>query len=339
MSDGLTAQALATLVGGELRGDPSRIIRGVADLRSAGPDQVSFLGNQKYASAARQTRAGLVLIAPADADDFAFDQIRVASPSAAFAKAVEAFLPPPVAVLSGHHPTAVIAPDARLGEGVAVGPHVVIEAGVEVGAGTLLGAGTYVGAGTRIGKDCLLYPRVTLRERTVLGNRVILHSGVVIGSDGFGYDFQGGQHVKIPQVGYVQIDDEVEIGANTTVDRGRFDRTWIQRGTKIDNLVQIAHNVVIGPLSLIVAQTGISGSTSLGAGVTLAGQVGTVGHIHIGDRATVTAQSGVSKDVPAGAVVAGYHARPLKESLKLEALIRRLPELWERLKALEKRER
>jgi UDP-3-O-[3-hydroxymyristoyl] glucosamine N-acyltransferase len=169
----------------------------------------------------------------------------------------------------------------------------------------------------------------------VLGARVIIHSGVVVGGDGFGYDFQGGKHNKIAHTGFVQIDDDVEVGANSTIDRGRFGKTHIGQGVKIDNLVMIAHNVTIGPHCIIVSQTGISGSTSLGSYVTLAGQVGLAGHLNIGDRAVIAAQSGLNKDVPAGAVLAGHHAIPMRDSLKLEALTRRLPELFARLKALE----
>jgi UDP-3-O-[3-hydroxymyristoyl] glucosamine N-acyltransferase len=180
---------------------------------------------------------------------------------------------------------------------------------------------------------------VSIRERCVIGSRVILHSGVVIGGDGFGYEFRDGRHIKIEHTGIVQIDDDVEIGANSTVDRARFGKTHIGTGAKIDNLVMIAHNVVIGPMSIVVAQTGISGSTILGRGVVLAGQVGLAGHLKVGDGATVTAQSGITKDVPAGVTFYGRHARPIREGLKIEALEGRLPELFARLEALEEKVR
>lgn len=333
-----TVRSLAKLVEGEVKGPGSDLpITGVNDLRSAQPDQVSFLANPKYAPQARQSRAGAVVLALTEPEDYPFTQIRVASPSLAFEKISQLFLPPPVTFTPGVHPSAVVAPDAVLGDGVSIQPHVVIEPGVKIGARSVIGAGCYLGHGSVIGADCLLYPRVTLRERSLLGARIIIHSGAVIGADGFGYEMTKGRHVKIAQNGFVQIDDDAEIGANTTIDRGRFGRTHIGEGVKIDNLVQIAHNVVIGAHSIIVSQAGISGSTTLGKYVTIAGQVGIVGHINLGDRSAVTAQSGVSKDVPEGTVVSGHHAIPMRESLKLEALVRRLPEILDRLKALEKK--
>ncbi|HSI84886.1 MAG: UDP-3-O-(3-hydroxymyristoyl)glucosamine N-acyltransferase [Candidatus Methylacidiphilales bacterium] len=330
-----TAEFIASHVGGALQGDSSHIISGVADLASAESRHASFLGNPKYLAQARRTKAGVVLLSHQDPQEFSFTQIRVESPSFAFAKVVDLFAPPAPVYQPGVHPSAVVAADVILGEGVSVQPCAVIEAGARIGARTVIGANAYVGARAVLGEDCLLYPQVVVREDSVIGNHVILHCGSVIGGDGFGYDFRAGRHQKIPQIGYVQLDDHVEVGAGTTIDRGRFDRTWIGEGTKIDNLVMIAHNVRVGKHCLIVSQTGISGSTTLGNYVTLAGQVGTVGHITIADGAIVTAQSGVSKDVPAKTTVAGRHAIPLRDSLKVEALTRRLPELLERIKTLE----
>ncbi len=335
-----TVRSLAEFVGGEVVGDGAAIVvTGISDLRSAQADQVSFFANAKYEADARASRAAAILVSPKDAPRFSFTRIVVDSPSGAFGKISALFAPPPVQDEPGIHPTAIVAPDAVLGEGVSVGPHAVISAGVRVGARCVIGANSFIGEKTTIGDDTRIYPLVTVRERSVIGARVILHSGAVIGSDGFGYDFdpKSGRHVKIAHTGYVQIDDDVEIGANSTLDRGRFGRTHIGEGVKIDNLVQIAHNVTIGAHSIIVSQTGISGSTSLGRYVTLAGQVGLAGHLNVGDRATITAQSGLNKDVPAGAVLAGHHALPIRESLKLEALTRKLPQLMERLKALEER--
>ncbi len=329
---------LAERVGGEIVGlDPGLSIAGVSDLAGAREGQISFLGNNRYLQAAQRTRASAILISPGDAKAGGFPcaLVVVASPSLAFSLIAALFAPEPVRFAPGVHPTAVVAPDVVLGEGVSIQPHAVIEDGVRIGARTVIGAGSYVGHGTVIGDDGLVYPRVTIRERAVIGNRVILHSGAVIGSDGFGYEFKDGAHKKIPQTGYVQIDDDVEIGANAAIDRGRFGRTWIGQGTKIDNLVQIAHNVVIGAHCIVVSQVGISGSTVLGRYVTLAGQAGLAGHLTIGDQATVTAQSGIAKDVPPKTVVAGHHAQPLRESLRIEALMRRLPEFFARLKALE----
>jgi UDP-3-O-[3-hydroxymyristoyl] glucosamine N-acyltransferase len=211
----------------------------------------------------------------------------------------------------------------------------VIEKDVTIGARTVVGAHSFVGRGSRLGDDCRIHPNVTLREGTVLGSRVVIHSAAVIGSDGFGYSLVDGQHVKIPQVGTVQIDDDVEIGAGTTIDRARFGKTWIQEGTKIDNLVQIAHNVVIGPHCLIIAQTGISGSAKLGRYVTLAGQVGVVGHVTVGDQVIVAAKSGISKDTPAKTTLLGMIGQPIAEERKLMVHYRQLPKTVARLKALE----
>jgi UDP-3-O-[3-hydroxymyristoyl] glucosamine N-acyltransferase len=317
------------------------VVTGISEIGSAQPDQISFLANAKYESLAQASRAAAILVSPKDSPRFSFTRIVVESPSLAFGKIAALFAPPPIRDEPGIHPTAVVASDVVIGEGVNIQAHAVIAAGVRIGARCVVGANCFIGGQTTIGDDTRFYPLVTVRERSVIGARVILHSGVVIGSDGFGYDFdsQTGRHVKIIHTGYVQIDDDVEIGANTTIDRARFGKTHIGEGVKIDNLVMIAHNVTVGAHSIIVSQTGISGSTSLGRYVTLAGQVGLAGHLTVGDRATITAQSGLNKDVPAGAVLSGHHATPIRESLKVEALTRRLPELVERLKALEEKVR
>ncbi|MES2308909.1 MAG: UDP-3-O-(3-hydroxymyristoyl)glucosamine N-acyltransferase [Verrucomicrobiota bacterium] len=333
----MTSRELAERLQGVLEGDPGISISGVADLKTAQPHQISFLGNDKYLPQAKVTKAGVLLVSQSLQETFSVPVIRVPSASDAFTQACALFAPPAIRFEAGSHPSAVIGVGVSIGEGVSIQPNAVIEADCKIGAGTTIGAGSYIGHGSVIGDNCFIYPRVVIRERSVIGNRVILQSGVVIGSDGFGYSFQKGRHIKIPQVGYVQIDDDVEVGANATIDRGRFDKTWIQEGTKIDNLVMIAHNVVVGKNSILVAQCGISGSTTLGNYVTIAGQAGLVGHIHVGDQATVTAQSGISKDVPSKEVVAGRHAVPLRESLRIEAMIRKLPEFWERLKNLEKK--
>jgi len=335
-----TVRSLAEHVGGTVLGEGAdRLVTGINDLAAATPEQVSFFANTKYEALARSSHAAAILVDAKEAPKFSFTRIVVESPSQAFGKIVELFAPPAPRDEPGVHPTAIVAPDAVLGEGVSIQPHVVIAAGVRIGARTVIGANSYIGEQTVIGADSRLYPLVTVRERCVIGDRVILHSGVVVGADGFGYDFdkKTGRHVKIVHSGYVQIDNDVEIGANATIDRGRFGRTHIAVGAKIDNLVMIAHNVTVGPHSIVVSQTGISGSTTLGSYVTLAGQVGLAGHLTVGDRAIVTAQSGIAKDVPAGAVLAGRHAMPIRESLKMEALMRRLPEIVDRLKALEER--
>jgi UDP-3-O-[3-hydroxymyristoyl] glucosamine N-acyltransferase len=335
-----TVRSLAELVGGTIEGSGAdSVVTGINDLRSAQPDQVSFFGNSKYEALAIASRAAAILVSPKDSPRFSFTRIVVESPSAAFGKISTLFAPPAIRDEPGIHPSAVVASDAVIGEGASIQPNVVISAGVRIGARSVVGANCFIGQDSVIGDDTRIYPLVTVRERSVIGARVIIHSGAVIGADGFGYDFdpKAGRHVKIAHTGHVQIDDDAEIGANTTIDRGRFGRTHIGQGVKIDNLVQIAHNVTIGAHSIVVSQTGISGSTSLGRYVTLAGQVGLAGHLTIGDKATITAQSGLNKDVPAGAVLSGHHAMPIRESLKIEALTRRLPELVERLKALEEK--
>jgi UDP-3-O-[3-hydroxymyristoyl] glucosamine N-acyltransferase len=237
----------------------------------------------------------------------------------------------------GIHPTAVIGKEVILGKDVAVEPYVVIDDHAVIEDSTIIYMGVYVGHHTRIGKDCLIYPHVTIRERVTVGDRVIIHSGSVIGSDGFGFSTVKGAHHKIPQIGTVIIEDDVEIGANVTIDRARFDKTWIKKGTKIDNLVQIAHNVIIGENSVIVSQTGISGSTEIGNNVTLAGQSGIVGHITIGDNAVIAAQSGVTKSVPANTCVSGYPAKPHSKAKRINACLQRLPELFKSIVKLHER--
>ena len=332
----LTLQEIAKLCGGELIGDPNQEITGAASLAEAQPGEVSFFSDPRYGPLLRKTRASALFVLPDVSDAISLAQIRVANPSKAFEQIVIKFGPKPVMYPPGIHPTAVVDPSAKLGPGVSIQPNVVIEADVRIGGETVIGASTLVGRESSIGASCLIYPRVTIRERTRIGSNVIIHSGAVIGSDGFGFEFVDGQHRKIPQLGIVQIDDNVEIGANTTIDRARFGRTWIQEGVKIDNLVQIAHNVVIGKHSVIAAQTGISGSTRVGELVQMGGQVGIVGHVTIGDRAMIGAQSGVSKDVSGGTWF-GYPAMPIEETKRQIVWIRRLGKLFDRVKAIEKK--
>jgi UDP-3-O-[3-hydroxymyristoyl] glucosamine N-acyltransferase len=332
----LTLEQLAKISGGELLGDPSLQISGAASLAEATPGEISFFANRKYIGLLRKTRASAVFV-PADfAEPITTARIRVSNPTKAFEQVVLNFAPKPITLAPGIHPIAVIDPSAQLGAGVSIQPHAVIEAGVKIGDNTTVGAGSYIGHETVIGPACLIYPRVTIRERSRIGSRVIIHSGAVIGADGFGFEMVDGRQQKIQQLGIVQIDDDVEIGANTTIDRARFGRTWIQQGVKIDNLVQIAHNVVIGKNSVIVAQTGISGSTRVGERVTMAGQVGIVGHVEIADGSIIAAQSGVSKSV-AGGVWFGYPAVPLAEAKQQIAWIHRLGKLFARVKEIEKK--
>jgi UDP-3-O-[3-hydroxymyristoyl] glucosamine N-acyltransferase len=336
----LTVGELVGTLGAELLcGRPESAIAGLNSLADACEGELSFFSNPRYLGALKISRASAVLVPPGfrapDGLSPAVALLAVENPSIAFARLLERFAPPPTPDVPGVAPTAVIGANVRLGTGVSIQPYAVIEDGTEIGAGAYVGAHCFIGAGSSIGEGSRIYPHVTIRERTQMGRRVIVHSGTVIGSDGFGFEFRNGRHVKIPQTGIVQIDDDVEIGANCTIDRARFGRTHIGEGTKIDNLVQIAHNVVIGPHCILVSQVGISGSTRLGKYVTLAGQVGIVGHVEIGDQATVAAKSGVSKDVPARTVMFGYPAQPLKDMKESLAHVGRLPKLLARVKRLE----
>jgi len=332
----ITLAELAALTGGILEnGDPNFPISGAAAVTDATAAQVTFLGNARYLPALKQSQAAAAFVPHDFTEQVLPALIKVANPSLAFAQALEKFAPAPVAYAPGIHPTAIIGPDVTLGEAVSIQPYAVIERGSTIGPGSVIGAHVFIGQETVLGSQCHIHPHVSIRERALIGSRVIIHSGTVIGSDGFGYEFSAGRHVKIPQTGCVQIDDDVEIGANVTIDRARFGRTWIQEGTKIDNLVQIAHNVVVGRHSIIVSQTGISGSSKLGQYVTLAGQVGLVGHIEIGDRVIVAAKSGVSKNIPSGETWFGYPAGPIGESKERLAHIARLKKLYARVRKIE----
>jgi UDP-3-O-[3-hydroxymyristoyl] glucosamine N-acyltransferase len=332
-----TLQELATFSGGQLHGGNAALkIVGASSLLEAGPGEVTFYGDPRYLARLRKSRASAIFVPLGFSEETAAAQIRVANPSKAFEQVVLKLAPKAVQFAPGIHQAAVVDPSAKLGRNVSIQPHAVIEASVAIGDDAVVGAGSYIGHETTIGPSCLIYPNVTIRERTRLGARVIIHSGAVIGADGFGFEFVEGKHKKIAQVGFVQIDDDVEIGANTTIDRARFGRTWIQEGVKIDNLVQIAHNVIIGRNSIIAAQTGISGSTRIGENVMMAGQVGVIGHLTIEDNTVIAAQSGISKDLPGGAWF-GSPAVPLPEAKRQIAWIHRLGKLFDRIKAIEKK--
>ena len=332
----LTIRDLAELSGGELRGNASLTIIGAASLAEATPGEITFYGNPRYLAAFRKTRASAAFVPQDFEEQIVGGQIRVANPSKAFEQVVLKFAPQPIAFAPGVHPSAVLDPTASLGENVFVGAGAVVEPGVKIGAGARIGAHSYLGHESIIGAGTLIYPNVTIRERTRIGERVIIHSGTVIGSDGFGFEMAAGGHKKVPQIGIVQIDNDVEIGANTTIDRARFGRTWIQEGVKIDNLVQIAHNVVIGKHSVIVAQVGIAGSVRIGSGVVIGGQAGIIGHIEINDGTMIGAQTGVSKSLHGGTWWATPGV-PLKEAMQQLAWVRRLGKLFERVKALEEK--
>lgn len=334
----MTVQEIADKLGGAtIEGNPSAVITGLSGVREAREGDITYVSTPKYAGAAASTAATAVIVATDWAKPCSATLIRTANPEKAFAQVAAWFAPPSVPRIPGLHPAAVIAPDVALGEEVSVGPFCVIESGAAIGNRSVLHAGCYIGHGVTIGEDCLFYPHVSIREYCRLGSRVILHNGVVIGSDGFGYAQQGERRIKIPQTGIVVIGDDVEIGANTTVDRARFGQTRIGNGVKIDNLVQIAHNVIIGDHAVIVAQAGIAGSSMIGARTILAGQVGIGGHTVIGPDVIIGAQSGVAKDVPAKTFLLGTPALPFERTSKIYAIQAHLPEWRERLHDIEKR--
>ncbi len=324
---------LAERIGCRLEGDGGLEVKHLRPIEVAGPDDLSFLTDAAALPRVAESRAG-ALILPDKAPSIDRPCLRTSNPYLAFARALtilESSPRPP----AGIDPSAVVHSSARVDPSCSIGPLCVIGPLAEIDAETVLDAQVFVGAGCRIGQRCRVYPHVTLREQTVLGSGVIVHSGAVIGADGFGYAKDGAQYVKIPQVGRVVLEDDVEIGANTTIDRATLGETRIGRGTKIDNLVHIAHNVRIGPDSVILAQVGIAGSTQVGARATIAGQVGIVDHVTLGDDVIVGSQSGVSKDIPAGSIVLGAPATPHREFKRQVAAVARLPEYAKVIRQLE----
>ena len=330
----MRVREISRLVGGEAEGDEEREISGVAALETAGEQDLAFAEGELALRRAADSRAGCILV-PEGSSVEGRTTIAVRNLRLAFIRAAEA-LHPPRAAQPGIHPTAWVAADARLGPGVSVGPHAVVESGASVGEGTSLGAGVFVGEGVTLGERCVLYPRATLYPGVKLGDRVILHAGVVLGGDGFGYLFAEGRHQKFPQLGGLVIENDVEIGCNTTVDRGSLGTTRIGEGTKIDNLVQVAHNVRIGRHSVIAAQTGISGSTEIGDYVVMGGQVGIGDHARIEDGAVIGGGAGIlpGKTVRKGSVMWGTPARPLSEFKKVYAQLSRLPALAQKVKEI-----
>ncbi|MBK1833108.1 UDP-3-O-(3-hydroxymyristoyl)glucosamine N-acyltransferase [Roseibacillus ishigakijimensis] len=332
----LTVSEIVALCGGRLRvGDPEFSVSGFAALDEAGPTDLSFLGNEKYLPAYRGTAAGVVLVveqAPVPREGIVL--IDVANPSLAFSQVMEgASAKRPFA--AEIHPTAFVHPTAEVA-GVMVRAHAVIEEGVRIGVGSEIGPGTVVEREVEIGSDCLLHGNVVIRERCQLGNRVVVQPGAVIGSEGYGYETVDGRHRAIPQVGIVVLEDEVEVGANTTIDRARFGKTLIGEGTKIDNLVQIGHNVTIGKHCLIVAQTGIAGSCRIGNNVTIAAQCGIAGHLEVTDGVVLATRSGVPGSVTKPGVYWGTPPIPLREEKKLVVLRSQLPSFKKELKQLRK---
>jgi len=335
-----TLDEVAKLIGGTVVGDGSVVLTGVSGIREALPGQLTFLSNPKYTRYLATTRASAVIVDGSCGSIGAAGRTQLLATDnayAAFARAMELFVDREERRMSGVHPSAHVAPSARLGADVGIGPHAVVLDGAEIGDRTMIHPGAFVGAAVRTGSDCVIHPNAVIKLSTVLGNRVIVHAGAVIGTDGFGFAREGERQLKVPQLGNVVVEDDVEIGANVCIARATVGTTRVGRGTKIDNLVQIAHNVVIGEGSIVVAQVGICGSTEIGKGVVLAGQAGIAGHLRVGDGAAVGAQAGVTKSVPPGEQVSGYPARKHALSKRLNACIQALPVLLGRVRELEKR--
>ncbi len=337
-----TLAELAARVGGEVEGDGGVRLERVRGLEEAGPGDISFYANRKYRPAFEATRASAVVVERDEAAPPDRNLLRARNAYLAFAKISTLFHPAPraipeVAREAAVHPTARIHPSAQVMPLAVVGP------GAKVGARTILHPGAVVGEDASVGDDCVVYAHAVVRERCTVGNRCILQPGCVVGSDGFGFAFDpegeegsGPRHFKVPQAGVAVVEDDVEIGANSCVDRATLGATVVGRGSKLDNLVQVAHNVRVGPLCLLAAQTGVAGSTRLGAGVVCGGQVGIVGHLQVGDGVRFGAQSGVIGDVPAGETWTGYPAAPHEQWRREAAALRRLPDLLKRVRELEK---
>jgi UDP-3-O-[3-hydroxymyristoyl] glucosamine N-acyltransferase len=334
----LSVTEVAKLTEGTITGDTHALITGVAPITQAGVGDLSFIAQPRYLEHLTHTAASAVFIDRSSTPPTVarhLTLIRVVNPYFAFVRILRHYLPAQ-SVATGVADTAQIGTNVHLGEAVAIGPYAVIADDCEIEDGVQIGAQCYVGRGSRLGANTILCAGVRVAHEVRIGKNVIIQFGSVIGSDGFGYvPYEGRQH-KIPHLGTVVLEDEVEIGANCCIDRGTFGDTRVKRGAKLDNLVHVAHNVTIGENTLIAAQTGISGSTVIGSEVTIAGQVGFVGHIEIGDRAMIGAQAGVTKSIPAGLVVSGYPARDHRKAKREEASLRRLPQLLQRVRVIEK---
>lgn len=330
-----TASEIAKRLQGEVLGDASLVLNGLAPANTARVGDLTFAENDKFFTKAEESAASAILVD----GDFKSDKkvlIRVPNARVAFAKVLPLFFPEPT-FPAGIHPSAVVAPTAQVDPTAYIGPHCVVGERAQISARTVLEGMNHVGAGSVVGANSRLFPNVTIYSQCTIGQRVRIHAGAVIGSDGFGYVFDAGQHRKIPQIGTVIIHDDVEIGANVTVDRGALGPTVIGKGTKIDNLVQVAHNVVIGEHCLLISQVGIAGSTQLGNYVILAGQVGLAGHLKVGNQVVVAAQSGVMHDIPDGGKYLGSPAQPDRQTKRQMLAIQQLPELIRRVRELEKR--
>ncbi len=331
-----TLAEIADKIGGKVFGDTGIKIKGVAQIDKAKEAEITFLANPKYKSALDKAHAAAVIIDQKTKITLPMPYILVIDAYYGFLQAFLLFNPQKRLLNPGVHSTAVVHESTKIGQNVAISANVYIGDKVTIGDGTQIFPNCVILDNTEIGTDCILYPSVTIRENCTIGNRAIIHNGAVIGSDGFGFASHGGKYEKIPQVGKVVIEEDVEIGANTTIDRATMGETIIKKGVKLDNLIHIAHNCIIDENTVIAAQTGISGSTSIGKNVVIAGQVGTVGHITIGDGVQIGAQSGVSKSIPDGEVYFGYPARPIMKTKRIEAALNNLPDLLKKIRSLEK---
>jgi UDP-3-O-[3-hydroxymyristoyl] glucosamine N-acyltransferase len=340
MSSTLSHKQLTELLEGTLlQGDPDGVITGMNSIREAVAGEVTFLGNPKYLAALKTTKATAVLVGPEFTETLEnVALIRVTNPTLAFSSVIQHFNPTIRSFIPGVHPTAVVSSLAVFStEKVSIGPNVVIEDHVRIGDGTIIHAGAFIGHSAIIGSDCVVHTNACIKDRCQIGNRVIIHSCSAIGTDGFGYEFSQGRHLKIAQVGIVQIDDDVEIGSCTTIDRARFGRTWIGEGSKIDNLVQIGHNVILGKHCIIVAFVALAGSTRFGDYVTIAGQVGVAGHLEIASKVTLLARAGVTKNITEPGAYLGFPAKRAMEGQRLAAAPAKIPDMLARIKELEKR--
>ena len=324
---------LAELVGGTLRGRGDVLIRGLADLDEAGSDQISWVNRPKYADRAARSNAGALLV-PKDFGPMPIPAILCSDVDRSLAKLLRAFAPARTSPTPGIDATACVHPSARIGEGASIGHHAVIEAEVEIGARTIVGPGVFIGEGTTVGDDCRFWPNAVIRDGCRIGHRVEIHPNSVIGADGFGYYFADGVHNKVPHIGGVILEDDVEIGACTCVDRAKFGFTIVGKGTKIDNLVQIGHNCRLGRHNVIAGQVGISGSCQTGDYCAMGGRSGISDHVRVGDRARVAVVSIVTHDIAPGVTVSGTPAQEHRKELRQQALLRKLPDWAELLKQL-----
>jgi len=327
---------MAKLVGGVVVGEETVRITGFASPESAGPGDLAFLRATSKVDRLAGTRASAVVVAP-EVEVAGCTLLKVEDPEAAFNRIGRKYGPKAPPVPPGIHATAVVDPSVRIHASAAVGPRAVVEAGAEIGPNTQIGALSYIGHDVRVGADCRIFPGVVVREATWIGDRVVLESGVVVGSDGFGWEAGPDGPRRIPQMGRVVLEDDVEIGANTAVDRARLDETRIGRGTKLDNLVQVGHNVKMGACNMLAAQVGLAGTVTVGNGVEMGGQVGLNGHIEIGDGAKLAAQSGIMRSVEPGAMMFGSPAHPARVRKRLILLEPEIPELFKRVKKLEEK--